>query len=199
MAKSETGTGGITEDQLVELLASMRVEPAAEADYEGRFLSDLRERIARDAVCRPARTLLWEHIRQFFANVGLRKWVWGSAMCGGAALLAVCALMPGAEVAPLAAASVKAPAVVQPSVAERSSFYLAPPALSDRFTCISVNGEKAEPFTQSPRALNGTVRIFKTDAVVVYELDSSEFPSPAAIFAASSGEPFMPVSSEEDK
>lgn len=193
MAKSETGIDGITEERLVELLASIREEPAAEADYEGRFLSDLRERIARDAVCRPARTLLWEHIRQFFANVSAYKWICGSAACCGAAFLGVCALMPGTEVAPLAAASVKAPPVQQP-VVERTNCYLAPPALSDRFTCISVNGEQTMPLTQSPRVLNGTVRIFKTDAVVVYELDSDTFPSASAIFAESPIESFLPVS-----
>ena len=64
MAKKETDVDGITEERLVELLVLLREEPVAEADYEERFVQNLRDRIARDAVCCPARTLLWEHIKQ---------------------------------------------------------------------------------------------------------------------------------------
>ena len=45
-----------TEEQLVALLATLRVEPVEEADFESRFLSEFHDRVAREAVCCPART-----------------------------------------------------------------------------------------------------------------------------------------------
>lgn len=77
----------IDERELVALLAALRVEAAPEADFEARFLYDLRERIAREVVCCPARTLLWEHIIQFLTNiVRRRRLAFGATACGAFAL-----------------------------------------------------------------------------------------------------------------
>ncbi len=96
--KSETSAGKpdqtavgigskVDEGELVALLAALRVEAAPEADFEARFLYDLRERIAREVVCCPARTLLWEHIMQFLTNIGRRRRLaFGATACGAFAL-----------------------------------------------------------------------------------------------------------------
>lgn len=77
----------VEEPELISLLATLRVEAAPEADFEGRFLCDLRDRIAREAVCRPARTLLWEHITQFLTNlIHRRRLTLGATACGTFAL-----------------------------------------------------------------------------------------------------------------
>lgn len=89
--KSDAATAGIgskvDDGELVALLASLRVESAPEADFEARFLHDLRERIAREVVCCPARTLLWEHIIHFLTNLGRRRRLaFGATACGAFAL-----------------------------------------------------------------------------------------------------------------
>ncbi len=88
MDKDDTGTGGISESELVGLLASMKVEPAPEADFETRFLYDLRERLARESVCCSARRLLWDHILQMFSSFGPRKLAYGASTLGLGALAA---------------------------------------------------------------------------------------------------------------
>lgn len=86
--QSAAGIGSkVDEGELVTLLAALRVEAAPEADFEDRFLYDLRERIAREVVCCPARTLLWEHIMQFLTNIGRRRRLaFGATACGAFAL-----------------------------------------------------------------------------------------------------------------
>lgn len=75
------------DEELVVLLRTLRVEAVAEAHFEERFLVEFRERLAREAVCRPARTLLWEHLVQMVTNMGRRRLAWGvsavtlSAVC----------------------------------------------------------------------------------------------------------------------
>ncbi len=87
MEKDDTGMGAISDSDLAELLASLRVEPAPEADFESRFLGDLRERLARESVCCPARRLLWDHILQMVANFGSRKLACGASSLGLGALV----------------------------------------------------------------------------------------------------------------
>lgn len=84
----KTSADSLSETDLVALLASLRKEATPEAHFEERFLYDFHERIAREAVCRPARTLLWEHIRQFLSNLGGRKLAY-SASTLGAGMLAL--------------------------------------------------------------------------------------------------------------
>ncbi len=105
MDKDDTGTGGISEAELLSLLAAMKVEPAPEADFEGRFLYDLRERLARESVCCPARRLLWDHVVQMLINFGPRKIACGASTLGlGALAVGLLALPEEPTSAPVAAA-----------------------------------------------------------------------------------------------
>lgn len=81
-----TSTDSLSETDLVVLLATLRKEATPEANFEERFLYDFHERIAREAVCRPARTLLWEHIRQFLSNLGGRKLAYSASTLGAGVL-----------------------------------------------------------------------------------------------------------------
>lgn len=198
MAKKETDVDGITEARLVELLVLLRAEPVAEADYEERFVQNLRDRIARDAVCRPARTLLWEHIKQRISNISLHKWVWGTGICCGVGVLGISLLIPQPEGAPLAVASVKAPVAAPAAIPMSDSSFarLCSPASPDKFTCISVSGERRTPFTHNHRALQGAVRIFEADSVIVYELGRDVFSVQGSPFAEGATAVFASV---EDK
>ncbi len=189
MAHKDTDTAGMTEEHLVELLATLRIEPVAEANYEERFLSDLKDRIARDAVCRPARALLWQHLMQFFGNMGIRKWAWGAGVCCAAVALTATMLVPQPEGAPLAVASVKAPAPKQP-LPDATFSRLYSPASSDKFTCISVSGGQRTPFTQNHHALNGNVRILEVENVVVFEVENDAFPAQEEMPSLSGGSYF---------
>ncbi len=86
MDKDDTGTGTISESELVGLLASLKVEPAPETDFESRFIYDLRDRLARESVCCSARRLLWDHIVQMLANFGPRKLAYSASTLGLGAL-----------------------------------------------------------------------------------------------------------------
>ena len=68
-----------TEDsqQLTELLRTLLLEAAPEAHFEERFLYDFRERIAREAVCRPLRSILWVHLLMALDSWGGRKLAFG--------------------------------------------------------------------------------------------------------------------------
>lgn len=68
------------------LLREMRLEATPEADFEERFMTDFRERMAREAVCRPARVLLWEHISLIIDNLGRRRLAWGAASVSACAV-----------------------------------------------------------------------------------------------------------------
>ncbi len=78
----KTSADSLSETDLVALLTSLRKEATPEAHFEERFLYDFHERIAREAVCRPARTLLWEHIRQFLSNLWGRKLAYSASTLG---------------------------------------------------------------------------------------------------------------------
>ncbi len=95
MEKDDTDAGGISEADLVGLLVSLKVEPTPEADFETRFICDLRERLARESVCCPARRLLWDHILQMFANLGSRKLAYCASSLGLGALAVAFFALPG--------------------------------------------------------------------------------------------------------
>lgn len=82
----KTSGTSLSENDLVALLATLRKEATPEANFEERFLYDFHERVAREAVCRPARTLLWEHIRQFLSNLGRRKLAYSASTLGAGVL-----------------------------------------------------------------------------------------------------------------
>lgn len=87
------------EAQLVNLLATLRVNATPEADFEERFLYDFHELVAREAVCCPAHRRLFEHLTQMLQNFGMPKLAFGASSLG----LAVAALgfisFPGEEAA----------------------------------------------------------------------------------------------------
>lgn len=69
------------ETELVALIATLRMEPTPEADFEQRFLYDLHERIVRDSVCCPARQRFWEHLWQF-VSFSRMKLAFGASTLG---------------------------------------------------------------------------------------------------------------------
>ncbi len=85
-----------SEAQLVALLATLRVEPTEELDFESRFLSEFHERVAREAVCCPARRHLLSHLLQMVENLGRGRLAFG-ASATGLALVAVCFAMYPAD------------------------------------------------------------------------------------------------------
>lgn len=72
--------------EFARLLRVLLVEPTPEAHFEERFLSDFRERVEREAVCRSARSVLWEHVCMFMGNIGIRRVAWGATTFGLGAL-----------------------------------------------------------------------------------------------------------------
>lgn len=85
-----------TEEQLVALLATLRVEPVEEADFESRFLSEFHDRVAREAVCCPARRHLFSHLVQLVHNFGRGRLAFGASAMG-LGLVAVCFALYPAE------------------------------------------------------------------------------------------------------
>ncbi|MBE6419091.1 MAG: hypothetical protein E7031_03085 [Akkermansiaceae bacterium] len=79
--KMPSGTK-LSEDDIVELLAGLKMEPHPEANFEDRFVHDFRDRVARYAVTRPARRVLWEHILLRLTNIGKLKWACGATTLG---------------------------------------------------------------------------------------------------------------------
>lgn len=88
MSKKETTGTSLSEDDIVNLLATLRVDPQPEANFEDRFLHDFRDRVARYAVTRPARKVLWEHILLRLTGMGKLKWACGATTLGLGALVA---------------------------------------------------------------------------------------------------------------
>ena len=84
MSKISPSNSPCSEEQLVALLATLRVEPVKEADFEGRFLCEFHERVAREAVCCPARRHLLAHLMQMLSNFGRGRLAFGaSTLCLG--------------------------------------------------------------------------------------------------------------------
>lgn len=78
MFNKNTKCEPLTEEELTSLLSDLKVDAAPEADFEARFLHDFRERVAADAVTKSARSLLWDHIKMMFSNMGKQKWAFGA-------------------------------------------------------------------------------------------------------------------------
>ena len=60
------------------MLSGLKIDASPEADFEARFLHDFRERVAADAVTKSARSLLWDHIKMMFSNMGKQKLAFGA-------------------------------------------------------------------------------------------------------------------------
>lgn len=79
--KKSSGTN-LTEDDIINLLVELRMEPHPEANFEDRFVHDFKERVATYAVTRPARKVLWEHILLRLTGIGKMKWACGATTLG---------------------------------------------------------------------------------------------------------------------
>ncbi len=101
------------EEKIIKMLSMLRVEPAPEADFEGRFLEEFKRRLAVNNVTMPARARLWEHVAQFFENIGVRRLAMAATSLI-ALVFVVVALMNGQpDGVPKAVASVNTPVVEQ--------------------------------------------------------------------------------------
>lgn len=78
-----------SEENLVALLATLKVETVEEADFESRFLYDFHERVARETVCCPARCRLFAHLLQLVDNFGRGRIAFGTSVLG-LGVLAIC-------------------------------------------------------------------------------------------------------------
>lgn len=150
----EPGAG----EEWIALLAELKLEATPEADFEARFLYDLHERIAQEAVCRPARKLLWEHILQMLTNIGGRKIAYGASTLGLGALAVGFFSWPSADEASLALDSTAVASSLEKSMASLK------PGKAKEFTCISVTAEKRKSFTRDQLAMQGSTRFFEQQA-----------------------------------
>ena len=82
MDKPESSSVPESEARLVALLATLRVKPTEEADFESRFLCEFHERVAREAVCCPARRHLVAHLLQMIDNLGRGRVAFGASALG---------------------------------------------------------------------------------------------------------------------
>ncbi len=157
MEKDETGTGGISESELIGLLSSLKVEPAPEADFESRFLYDLRERLAQESVCCSARRLLWERVVQLFAGFGPRKLAYSASSLGLGALALGFFALPGEEQSSVAVAA-KSPL----SRLENSLASLRPDSGQETAACTTIRicEQKKAPYTDAGLASGGFFTTF---------------------------------------
>ena len=120
-----------SEEQLLALLATLRVGPVEEADFESRFLCEFHERVARETVCCPARRRLLAHLMQMVDNFGRGRIAFGASALG-LCVLGICfASFPTEQAAVGTSATV--------SAVERQSAPLLLPALSnDLAECTSI-------------------------------------------------------------
>lgn len=111
-----------SEEQLVTLLASLKVERVEEADFEGRFLEEFHDRVAREAVCCPARRHLLSHVAQLLCNFGRGRLAFGASALGLGVVAVAFSLYPAETGTVDTAASV---------VADRKLPFMQMPALSN--------------------------------------------------------------------
>lgn len=129
-----------TEEQLTQLLATLRVETTRESGFEERFLYDFHERVAQAAVVRPARYQLWEHLMQALINFGGRRLAYGASSLGiGAFAVAFFALPQDGPRSAVAAAALNR--------LDNSITTLTPGLSRDFDNCTTIRVEKAKkPF-----------------------------------------------------
>lgn len=138
MRKASDSTA--TEEQLAQLLATLRVETTREVGFEDRFLYDFHERVAQAAVVRPARYQLWEHLMQALTNFGGRRLAYGASSLGiGAFAVAFFALPQDGPRSAVAAAALNR--------LDNSITTLTPGLSRDFDNCTSIRVEKVRrPF-----------------------------------------------------
>lgn len=133
-----------SEAQLVALLATLKVKPVEEADFESRFLCEFHERVAREAVCCPARRHLLSHLLQMVDNFGRGRLAFGASALGVAAVAVCFAAFPAGQVGMETAATVA-------SAAEQQKNPLLMPALgNDLVECATVRVEPGKTTLVNP-------------------------------------------------
>lgn len=86
--EKETSHSADEEDyaEIRAMLSALRIEATPEAHFEERFIYEFHERLVREAVSRPARALLWEHLLHIVHNLGGRRLAWGMSSFGAGVL-----------------------------------------------------------------------------------------------------------------
>jgi hypothetical protein len=133
-----------SEAQLVALLATLRVQPVEEADFESRFLSEFHDRVAREAVCTPARRHLLSHLLQLVDNFGRGRLAFGASALGIVVVGACFALVPAAQVGS------DTTATVAHSAAEHAAPLLMPSFDTDLVQCATVHVEQGKTTLVNP-------------------------------------------------
>ncbi len=87
----------IGDEQLLILLASLKVEETPEANFEERFLYDFHNRVARETVCCPAHLRAWEHVLQYLTNFGKKRLLFGASTLGVGALAMGIMIVPSSD------------------------------------------------------------------------------------------------------
>ncbi|MBR2313700.1 MAG: hypothetical protein IKA55_02475 [Akkermansia sp.] len=152
-----------SETQLVALLATLRVEPTEEADFESRFLSEFHERVAREAVCCPARRHLLEHLIQMVDNFGRGRLAFGASALGLGVVALCFAVFPGAPAGADMAASV---------AVDRHAAPLLFPALSnDVADCTTIRLETNKSTLES-----GGITVTRSPRITVIEVPGGSVP-----------------------
>ncbi len=83
------------EEQLVNMLATLRAETPYPDDFEDRFLSDFQKRSTSEIVRQSSFSLFKEHIHAYFQNFNGWKWAYGSM--GACTAVIACAIVFSSE------------------------------------------------------------------------------------------------------
>lgn len=133
-----------SEAQLVALLATLRVKPAEEADFESRFLCEFHERVAREAVCCPARRHLLSHLMQMVDNFGRGRLAFGASALG-LVVVAVCfAAFPAGQ------AGMETAATVASAAEHQKNPLLMPTLENDLVECATLHIEPGKTTLVNP-------------------------------------------------
>ena len=116
MSRNIHTQGPDSEEQLVAMLATLRVTATEEADFESRFLCEFHERVAREAVCCPARRHLFAHLLQMMDNLGRGRLAFGASAMGLGVLAIGYAMYPAGTVGTDTTASVASESHTSPLV-----------------------------------------------------------------------------------
>lgn len=168
----------MTDVQLTQLLATLRVAETPEADFEERFLYDFHERVACAVVVRPARYQLWEHLMQALTNFGRRRIAFGASTLGVGALAMGFFAIPGEENRPTVASAAL-------SRFDSSITTLTPGLTRDYDNCTSIRVVKAKsPFAHEANLVansgSGTTKGNAYTSSASTEQDPWSVPAPEA-------------------
>ena len=146
------------------LLATLKVEAVEETDFETRFLCEFHERVAREAVCCPARRHLLAHLMQMLDNFGRGRLAFGASALGLGAVAVCYTMFPAGNAGVETAASVVVDRQLQP---------LLIPALSnDLDACTTIRVEPARSVLEM-----GGITVTRGQHSTVIEVPNSYVPA----------------------